>query len=148
MNTDEKQLHLHESITSLNRAWRTLSELEAIPSDNAVWQAAYRMTIVEYCKPFTASQISPTERYRLPEPNVSCDLKRLHKNLLCLRNQVMAHSDIHRLDAHIFSEPNAKLPPVIIKNRMDNLPKVCEIKNLIEAVLDDLYKANSREPLI
>lgn len=141
MNLDEEYVHYQESITSLNRAWRTLCELESAPAGNAIWSAAYRMAIVEYCKPFTISQINKSERYKLPSPNLTDKFDKFHARLLELRNQVMAHSDLGALDAKVYYDQTAEFPvPLIVQNKMDNFPSVREIKNQVEAVLDALYQ--------
>ena len=141
MNLDEEYVHYQESITSLNRAWRTLCELESTPPGNAIWSAAYRMVIVEYCKPFTISQINRNERYKLPLPRLTENREKFHTRLLELRNQIMAHSDLSTLDAKVFYDKTADIPaPLITQDVMGNLPIVSEIKNQVEAVLDSLYK--------
>lgn len=148
MNLDEEYVHYQESITSLNRAWRTLCELEKAPSGNAIWSAAYRMLIVEYCKPFTVSQINESKRHKLPPPSLTDDCKKLHARLLDLRNQVMAHSDLTVLDTNVCYDQTAEFPvPLIVKNVLDNFPSVSEIKNQVEAVLDSLYQQEAQYEL-
>lgn len=148
MNLDEEYVHFQESITSLNRAWRTLCELENAPSGNAIWSAAYRMVIVEYCKPFTISQINRSERHKLPLPSLTDDCNNFHARLLELRNQVMAHSDLSVLDAKVCYDQTTEFPvPIIAKNVLGNLPSVSEMKNQVEAVLDALYQQNSQYEL-
>lgn len=140
MTLDEEYIHFQESITSLNRAWRTLRELETCPAGNAIWSAAYRMVVVEYCKPFTQSQINSNVRHKLPLPSIPNESKLLHERLLILRNQVMAHSDISVLDANVSYDKTADYPtPLIVKRVLDSLPSITEIKGLVEAVLDALY---------
>jgi len=148
MNLEEEYVHFQESVTSLNRAWRTLCELEKTPSGNAIWSAAYRMAVVEYCKPFTHSQISKEERYKLPIPNIPDDSMLLHLRLLELRNQVMAHSDLSVLDTKVCYDKTAKFPfPLMFKNVVDNFPSITEIKNQVETVLDALYQQESQYDL-
>ncbi len=148
MNLDEEYIHFQESITSLNRAWRTLCELERCPPGSAVWSAAYRMAIVEYCKPFTQSQINSSERHRLPNQNIPDTSNLLHDRLLKLRHQVMAHSDLSVLDANVSYDKTADFPiPLIVQNVADNFPSVTEIKDLVETVLDVLYKQEAQYQL-
>ncbi|MDP5189226.1 hypothetical protein [Rheinheimera baltica] len=148
MNPDEEYVHFQESITSLNRAWRTLCELEKAPSGNAIWSAAYRMVIVEYCKPFTNSQINESKRHKLPAPSLTDEGKKLHARLLDLRNQVMAHSDLSVLDAKVCYDQTAEFPvPLIVQNVLGNLPIVSEVKNQVEAVLDTLYQQEAQYEL-
>ncbi|MBR9865871.1 MAG: hypothetical protein GYB18_02015 [Oceanospirillales bacterium] len=148
MNLNEEYVHFQESITSLNRSWRILCELENAPSGNAIWSAAYRMVIVEYCKPFTISQINENERYTLPLPNLPDEAKNFHARLLKLRNQVMAHSDLRVLDAKVFYDQTDEYPvPLIVQNVQGNFPKVSEIRNQVEAVLDALYQQGAQYEL-
>jgi hypothetical protein len=148
MNLEEEYIHYQEAITSLNRAWRTLRELEKSPARNAAWSAAYRMAIVEYCKPFTVSQISKKERYKLPLPSVTDESKIIHDRLLELRNKFMAHSDLTALDAKIYYDKTAEYPtPLISKNILSDFPSVTEIKTQVETVLDALYQRESQYEL-
>jgi hypothetical protein len=145
MNLDEEYIHFQESITSLNRAWRTLCELEACPPGNAIWSAAYRMVVVEYCKPFTNSQINKSERHKLSLPNIPDASKLLHHQLLNLRHQVMAHSDLNVLDAAVSYDETATFPvPLIVHSVIGNFPSIAEIKSLVEAVLDRLYQQEAK----
>jgi hypothetical protein len=103
------------------------------------------MVIVEYCKPFTISQISKKERYKLPLPSVPNESKILHDRLLDLRNQFMAHSDLTALDAKVYYDKTAEYPiPLICKSKLGDLPSVTEIKNQVEIVLDALYQQESQ----
>ena len=148
MNLDEQTVHFQESITSLNRAWRTFCELEKAPLGNAIWSAAYRMMIVEYCKPFTSSQINESKRHKLPPQSLTDDGKILHTRLLDLRNQVMAHSDLTVLDVNVCYDQTAEFPvPLIVKNIMNNFPDVGERKKQVEAVLDFLYHKKTQYEL-
>lgn len=148
MNLDEEYIHFQESITSLNRAWRTLCELEKSQPGNAIWSAAYRMVVVEYCKPFTKSQVNKNERHKLPLPNIPDDSKLLHDRLLKLRHQVMAHCDLSPLDANVSYDKTDDFPmPLIVKNVLGNFPSITEIKNLVETVLDALYQKESQYEL-
>jgi hypothetical protein len=141
MNLDEEYVHFQESITSLNRAWRTLCELENASSGNAIWSAAFRMAIVEYCKPFTISQVNERERHKLPFPSLKEQSKEFHTRLLELRSQVMAHFDLSILDAEVCYNKSADSPvPLIVKNILGNLPKISEMKAHVESVLDALYE--------
>jgi hypothetical protein len=148
MNLSEEYIHFQESITSLNRAWRTLCELEKCKPGNAVWSAAYRMVVVEYCKPYTPSQINKIERHKLSLPNIPDESKLLHGRLLKLRHQVMAHSDLSVLDANVSYDKSADFPaPLIFKNVLDNFPNITEIKKLVETVLDALYQQEAQYEL-
>ncbi len=136
MDLDEEYTHYQESITSLNRAWRTACELESTNPGNAIWSAAYRMVIVEYCKPFKKSNLKKGVRHNLKTPDLSPNLEALHKELINLRDKVMAHSDIDVLDANVVYDKSAQYPvPMIAKNSLNALPDISNIRGLIEHVL-------------
>lgn len=140
MIIDTEYIHYQESITSLNRSWRTLCELEASESGNAIWSAAYRMALIEYCKPFKVSYGKNRERLSLATPDLDHDDLALHEKILSLRDQVLAHSDLSVLDASVCYDRNALFPvPLIVSNAFVELPEVTDIKNLVELVLDVLY---------
>lgn len=148
MKLDEEYAHFQESLTSLNRAWRTLCELETSPSDNAIWNAAYRMVIVEYSKPFTKSKINKRKVHSLPLPIISGDLEILHNRILSLRHQVMAHADLTVLDVNVSYDKHAAYPtPLVSKTILGGIPSVIEIKELIEVILDELYKQEDQYEL-
>jgi hypothetical protein len=65
---EDRFIHYQESITCLNRAWRTICELEEIEPGSQVWAAAYRMTIIEYCKPFKKSRGKGKNTHDIPLP--------------------------------------------------------------------------------
>ena len=140
MSMDEEYVHYQEAITSLNRSWRTLCELETHKSGGAIWSAAYRMALIEYCKPFKISYGTNKVKHKLTSPKLDQEKLILHKHILDLRDQVLAHSDITVLDAKVSYDNNAVFPvTLIISNRLGDLPKVTDIRNLVEAVLDELY---------
>ncbi|QVL44890.1 MAG: hypothetical protein KFB94_06145 [Methylophilaceae bacterium] len=98
---EEKYIYYQESITCLNRALRTICELEAIPPGTQVWAMAYRMTIIEYCKPFKKSRGIITAKLKMLEPQFSSEMKEIHDKLISLRDTVLAHSDLGSIDAKI-----------------------------------------------
>lgn len=52
---DEKYIHYQESLTSLSLVWQTTYELRSIEPNGSIWCASYRITSIEYCKPFRNS---------------------------------------------------------------------------------------------
>ncbi len=145
MNIDEKYIHYQESVTSLNRSWRTLCELETSKAGNAIWSAAYRMALVEYCKPFKTSYGKNKVKLKLPRPNLDHEELELHEKIVGLRDQVLAHSDLSVLDASVSYDKNASFPvPLIVSNVLGELPQVTDIRNLVELVLDELYSKQGK----
>lgn len=134
---EDRFIHYKESITCLNRAWRTICELGEIEPGSQVWAAAYRMTIIEYCKPFKMSHGKGKDTYSLPLPEFRQKMQELHETLISLRDTVLAHSDLRPIDAKIvYGEEHE---PLLIKNTLPKFPKPDEIKEIVEFVLDDLY---------
>ncbi|SEN63784.1 hypothetical protein [Nitrosomonas marina] len=145
MDIDKEYIHYQESITSLTRAWRTACELENTPPGSAIWSAAYRMVLIEYCKPFKYSFDEVKKRYKLPAPRFDEEKKILHEKIENLRDQVLAHCDISVLEAKVYYNPEAKFPvPLICQNNLTGLPNITEIRELIEYVLDEIYPEQER----
>lgn len=145
MNIDEEYIHYQESVTSLNRSWRTLCELETSKAGNAIWSAAYRMALVEYCKPYKTSYSKNKVKLKLPKPNLDHKELELHEKIVGLRDQVLAHSDLSVLDASVSYDKNASFPvPLIVSNVLGELPQVTDIRNLVELVLDELYSKQGK----
>ena len=138
---EERFIHYQESITSLNRAWRTICELEGIKPGTQVWAAAYRMTIIEYCKPFKKSHGKDKNNHSLPVPEFGQGMQELHDTLISLRDTVLAHSDLGPIDAKVVYGDDHE--PFIIKNTLPKFPSPSDIKEIIEFVLDDLYGKES-----
>lgn len=140
MHTDQNYIHYQEAITSLNRAWRTLRELEVAKPGTAMWSAAYRMSLIEYCKPFKVSYGSNKEKLSLPAPDLDQEMLKLHKAIIDLRDAMLVHSDISVMDAKVSYNHSSKFPvPLIVSKTVTNLPKVADIRALVERVLDKLY---------
>ncbi len=136
MENNERYIHYRESLTCLNRAWRTLCELEKTEPKGAIWAAAYRMSIVEYGKPFKVSR-SQKHRYKLEVPQIEAEYIELHEIVIDLRDQVVAHSDLTVLDASL--SYGGSHEPCLIMNNIDSFPEAKKLRKLIERVLDQLY---------
>lgn len=141
MGIDEEYIHYQECLTSLNSAWCILSELENSSENKILRSAAYRMALIEYCKPYKKSYGRGKSRHYLEETLSSENDKLLHKKIIDLRDTVLAHSDINRKESKVyFTEANDK-PLLLISSSNDaQWPSVNEIKKLIETTLDQLYK--------
>ncbi|WP_090634632.1 hypothetical protein [Nitrosomonas marina] len=69
----------------------------------------------------------------------------MHKKIEDLRDQVLAHCDISVLEAEVFYKPEAKFPePLIIQNKLTDLPNITKIRELIEYVLNEIYQEQER----
>ena len=135
---DEAYIHFQECRTSLGRAWRTIKELEG--DDKAhpvVWRAAYQMALVDYAKPYKESRGANKRSHRLRFPQTFSNADRaLHKTLLDLRDQFLAHSDLTIKDAKLHLVEVAGQPyPLISSNTDPQLPKLETVRKLIERTL-------------
>jgi hypothetical protein len=138
---DEIYIHYQESIDSLNQAWRIVCELESVKPNGIIWNAAYRMALIEYCKPFKSSQGIIQKHHKVEIPPFDEEKQKLHENIIQLRDQILAHSDISILNATVSYDKNSEYPfPLVCKNTIPNMPNLLDIRNLIEFVLDELYK--------
>lgn len=135
----EEYIHFHDCISSLNRCWVIINELCKSGHSPIMFDASYRMALIEYSKPFKASK-GITKRHRLSLPSLSVDQTVLHERILKLRDTFLAHSDLIEKDAKIYQGKEMGLPlPVIISNTSPLLPDKGEVKALVEFLLDDLY---------
>lgn len=142
---EEQFLHYQESITSLNRAWRTVCELEKTDSGSALWAAAYRMAIVEYCKPFKRSHGITQKALKLEVPKLRDELNQVHNLAIELRDKLLAHSDLDSLDPKVYYSSEGA--PCIVKNSSPVMPSLNELRALIESVLDHFYEKESEYAL-
>jgi len=98
------------------------------------------MALVEYAKPFKQSHGTGNRRHSLRFPSLSSDDAALHQQLLNLRDQVLAHSDLTVKDAKLYlGQVGEKIMPLIVSNTTPQLPEKERVQRLVERVLDALY---------
>src|SRR6266496_2545376 len=118
---DEDFIHYVDCIDSLNRAWSILQDLGSVERPSAVRAAAFLFALIEYAKPYTRSQGVHGRRKLLP-PKLP-ELLVLHQQILDLRDQVLAHSDLTvkqaRLHLHSF---NGKPYYIVASNLARSFP--------------------------
>ncbi len=137
---DEAYIHFQECLTSLNRTWVILGKLEGSGVDPVLRTASYHMALIEYAKPFKESRGANKRRHFLAFPSLSADDTALHSQLLALRDQVLAHSDLTVKDAKLYvGESNGRALPLIISNTAQQLPRTSQVRQLVEHLLDALY---------
>src|ERR1035441_8927863 len=136
---EEAYVHYAECINSLNCAWHILCELRAIDRKTAIHAAAYRFALIEYAKPYTRSD-GAFKHYKLPPPNLHYESLALHKQILDLRNQVLAHTDITLKEAQIFIASHRDHTFVgVMSNSLPAFPDSEGVITLIENTLDKMY---------
>jgi hypothetical protein len=136
---EEAYVHYAECINSLNCAWHVLCELRAIDRKTAIHAAAFRFALVEYAKPYTRSD-GTFKRYRLPPPSLPVELLALHQQILDLRDQVLAHSDLTLKEAQVYIASHGDHPLVgVASNSLPTFPDSEAVITLIENTLDKMY---------
>jgi hypothetical protein len=142
---EESFIHYAECIDSLNRAWSILHDLRNVDGPSAFHAAAFRYALIEYTKPYTRSDGTMRKNRKLVLPQLSPEHHELHKRILDLRDQVLAHCDLTLKQAklHIFSAGNAPRY-LIASNIAETLPSREAVISLIEASLDKMYLESER----
>jgi hypothetical protein len=135
----EHYVHFAECIENLTSAWCILKELDSV-APGVIRAAAYRMALVEYGKPYKVSFGTHKKRNFLPAPDLpSADLA-LHNQILHLRDQVLAHSDLTLKDAIIYPSRVQGQPFVAIgANRLPSFPNASAVIALVGRTLDQMY---------
>jgi len=139
---EEHYVHFTECIESLTSAWRILKELDSA-APGVIRAAAYRMALVEYAKPYKTSYGTHKrgrQGYVLPAPNLSTEELALHTQVLDLRDQVLAHSDLTLKDARVYASRVQGHPFVTIgANQLPSFPNTFAVIALIEHSLELMY---------
>jgi hypothetical protein len=145
---EEEYIHYVECCESLNHAWRILQELRAATHNPLVHDAAFRFALVAYAKPYTRSDgIHKRKRdaYKLPTPSLSPEELILHEQILRLRDQVLAHSDLTVKDAIVsLGRFEGRANICIAQNGPESLPSLDAVVHLIEHTLTLLYADKAR----
>jgi hypothetical protein len=137
-SADEDFVHYVDCIDSLNRAWSILKELGGFERPSAVQGAAFLFALVEYAKPYTRSD-GYHGRRKLPPPELPESLA-LHEQILDLRNQVLAHSDLTVKQAQLCLHSFQGKPHYIVSSNVaHSFPSRKAVMRLIEQTLEQMY---------
>lgn len=137
--TEEEFVHYAECIDNLNHAWRILQDLSGIERPSAIHAAAFRFALIEYAKSYTRSDGTHARR-TLPAPQLPSNLLALHNQILKLRHQALAHSDLTLKQAQLNVSLLGGRPSVVISSNLaETLPNREAVINLIERTLDHMY---------
>ena len=141
--SEEAYVHYAECIESLNRAWQILTLLRAIDRKTAIHAAAFRFALIVYAKPYTRSDGTfkhGRDAYKLPPPNLPAELLALHQQILDLRDQVLAHTDLTLKEAQLYITSHAGHSLVMVgSSSLPTFPDGEEVIKLIEYTLDKMY---------
>ena len=137
---EEDLIHLEQCINDLNSAWTILDIINKVDANPVLRSAAYRMAIIEYAKPFKNSRGITRYKLLLDPPPLSSEENLLHEQLIGLRDQFLAHSDLSikgpQLHTHSY---NGRRYHQISTNTEPGFPDPQSFKALVERVLDGLY---------
>lgn len=136
----DKYIHYLESMKSLNGSWRVLKKLQTIEDQTEVWMAAYRMCLIDYCKPFKKSN-GANGKLILEVPELPQNLQDVHDYVIKVRDKILAHSDLEPLNVKIINREYSenKYPPIICTD-IPNFPVIELMLELVEAVIIRLTK--------
>lgn len=139
---EEDYVHYVECIFSLNQAWWILKKLQETKQRHAITAAAFRFALVEYAKSYNGSDGIYRNRkkrnaYKLPTPSLSSEDLVLHQQILDLRDQVLAHSDMTWKEARVYlNRYEGKLHASFMSNGDLPFPEIEAVIGLIERTLD------------
>lgn len=137
----EEFIFFQECLTSLNSAWSIVDALSSGEAHKTLASAAFRMALIEYAKPYKKSVGVLMKRHVLPLPSLSDEDRKLHEQIVQLRDTALAHSDLTIKDAKLYVGNIGGVPfPMIISNTGPSLPSLVAVRGLIERSLDQLYK--------
>ncbi len=140
--SEEDYVHYVECIDSLNRAWWILQKLRETTQRDAITAAAFRFALVEYAKSYKGSDgICRNQKkrnaYKLPTPSLSVEDLVLHQQILNLRDQVLAHSDMTWKEARVYlNSYEGKLHASFMSNGDLPFPEIDAVIGLIERTLE------------
>ena len=150
MTTSEEQyIHYAECCDSLSRAWLILQDLGGTTDQRAtIYDAAFRFALIEYAKPYKRSYGTDKRKrdpHKLPQPILPPKDIELHQQILDLRDQVLAHSDLTWKEAVLSARRfNGRPHAVIGGNSPLSLPDIDAVIGLIERTLDIMHVEKSK----
>ena len=140
---EEQHVHLEECIRSLNEAWGVLQNIRTSKRKTPLHAAAFRYALVAYARPYTRSDgkhKKGREAYLFPTPQLTTEELALHKQILDLRHQVLAHSDLNIKQASVYVGHIAgQVKAIVASNSLPLFSGIDVVINLIERTLDSLY---------
>jgi hypothetical protein len=118
---------------------------------DAITAAAYRFALVEYAKPYTSSDGVHRNRKKrnsyklLPPPSLSAEDLALHQQILNLRDQVLAHSDMSWKEAAVYlNRYEGQLHATFMSNGELPFPEIDAVIGLTERTLNIMYSEQNR----
>lgn len=141
---EEEYIHFVSSIEDLNRAWGILQEIRK-SKDSKLVRPAFQFALIEYSKPYVSSYGTAKKCHKLKDDYVPAKYHELHRRILTMRDQILAHSDLTVKEASLYVSKTAsgKYPPAIVQNVIDPtelFSKIDVIIELIEQTLNSMYE--------
>ncbi|WP_157830674.1 hypothetical protein [Aeromonas sobria] len=147
-NPDYKPLNAHEEeyfhvVMCVQDLAHCISILDVIKKIEGrldkIHEAAYKMAIIQYARPFTSAFGTVKYRYKQDSGIVERKHKWMHSHLISLRDQVLAHSDLTPRQATIFlNMANSDVAANVSMRAEPNLPDVNKVYELALQVFDAL----------
>lgn len=147
---EEQYVHLVNCIRDLNNAWWLLTEIKRSKERTPLVGAAFQFALIEYSKSYKLSRGTvlnskgKPRNYKLDGRHVPPGHRQLHQQILCRRDQILAHSDLTVREAKLYvaNTPSGKIAQISenIIYGTEDLARIDEIVALIEGTLPSLYK--------
>jgi hypothetical protein len=139
---EEQYVHFASSIENLNNAWNILKAIKK-RKINSLVGAAFQFALIEYSKPYLKSRGMVLKNYILDESHIPPAYIELHRKIILLRNQILAHADLTVKEAkvHVYNMKSGKFT-IISQNVIcgtEELSNIDIIIELIEKTLDKMY---------
>ncbi len=145
---EEEYVHYTGCCDSLNSTWRILQELLPVEKKAVIYDAAFRFALIEYAKPYKRSDGAHRKGrngYVLPTPKLPADELVLHKQILDLRDKLLAHSDLTLKGAMVsLARFDGRASICIAQNGPLPLPDLNTVIHLVEATLTLMYVEKAR----
>lgn len=145
----EHYIHFRSSSDILNKSRQILQNIKH-HKDHSLVGPAFQFALIEYSKPYTNSYGSelnskgkPKHKFSLSDEFIPERFKKLHKQIVTARNQILAHDDFTVKEAtlHVSESYQGKLVGTV-QNFVDGTEKLSQIDEIImmiEETLDNIY---------
>ncbi|MEW6203817.1 MAG: hypothetical protein AB1516_00690 [Pseudomonadota bacterium] len=136
---EEAYFHIVMCLRDLEQCSALLEQLDGEEKLSEVQKAAYKLAIITYAKPFTSAFGVAKNKYKLGLDIVAKEHLGIHRHLMSLRDQVLAHSDLSPRQAKVFM--NSATPDVaaIVSLSGDpRLPQMHSVKSVVAQVAESL----------
>jgi hypothetical protein len=147
---EETYLFFLQSIDILNDSLKILVELKSNETTPVLFNAAFRYALVEYSKPFGATNGLFKNAAGTKPVRIKYDLKRfilrekleLHQKIIDSRDQFHAHGDMSILDAKVYVQDGVDGKIVTVSKNLvhgcEEFQNVDDLIDMIESTLNNM----------